>query len=226
MKKIFIITVTAMVMIGGPSDAAVLAKYDFTGSVKTSSDTDLFSTAPALTDGAGWTSTINTTTGNPAPSGSVLSNQTGSSQALAISGNDYYEFTITPNVGFVLNLTDLTFDYRRFGGGLNATFFVRSSADSFATNLGSASTGSDTFANVVISLSGAPFQNVSSPLTFRLYAFDDMNNAGKGDIVDNITLNGSTGVVPEPGTFGLLAFGAAGLAGVIARRRKKAHVSA
>lgn len=223
-KKICAV-IAAVVAIAGHSDAAVLAKYDFTGSVRTSADTDLDSAATILSDGAGWTSTIDTAAakGNPAPSLSVTSTLTGSTQALAISGNDYYEFTITPNTGFELNLTSLTFDYSRFGGGLNATFFLRSSADSFSADLGAVSTSSATYATATISLSSPAFQNVTSALTFRLYIFDDMGNADKGDLVDNVILNGSVVLdpVPEPSTWVSFMAGAALLVGVERFRRRK-----
>lgn len=225
-KRIFAL-VAAMVAIAGHSDAAVLAKYDFTGSVRTSSDTDLNSTASSFSDGAGWVSTINTNAaeGNPAPALSVTSSLTSSIQAHALSGNDYYEFTITPATGFELNLTSLTFDYSRFGGGLTATFFVRSSADSFGADLGAASTSSATYATATISLASPAFQHLTSALTIRLYIFDDMNNSAKGALVDNVVVNGNSVLdpapVPEPSLWTSFMSGVALLVGVQRFRRRK-----
>ncbi len=197
MKTILI--VLALFTMGFRARADVLAQYDFTGSVRTSSDTDLNSSATAFSDGPGLIGTIDTTRGNPLPSLSVDISTTASTQVLAVSGNDYFTFTLTPAGGFALNLTSLTFDSAIFGN-ITATFFVRSSADNFVSDLGITTTTLTGFTGTNISLTGSAFQNVTAPLTFRVYVFDTADNGNRGDLLDNIIINGSVVLIPEPST--------------------------
>ena len=216
-----IVILVALFAIAGRLDADVLSQYNFTGSVRTSSDADLNSTATDFIDGPGLTGTIDGGRGNPLPSLSPNLGTTASTQALALSGNDYFTFTITPAGGFQLNLTSITFDSAVFGN-ITATFFLRSSADNFATDLGSTTTSSSTFANTNISLTGVSFQNVTSSLTFRLYVFDNQDTGNRGGLLDNILLNGITIAIPEPATWASFMVGGGLLVASWGLRRKRA----
>lgn len=219
-----IVIVVAVFAIAGSLDAAVLSQYNFTGSVRTSSDSDLNSTATDFTDGPGITGTIDAGRGNPLPSISPDLGTTANTQALALSGNDYFTFTITPAGGFQLNLTSITFDSAVFGN-ITATFFVRSSVDNFTTDLGTVTTSSTTFTNTNISLTGAPFQNVTTSLSFRLYVFDNQDNGNRGGLLDNIVLNGVTILIPEPASWATFMVGAGVLVASQRFRRKKTLLS-
>lgn len=54
--------------------------------------------------------------------------------ANAVSGNDYMEFTITPNSGFQFSVSSIVFQIQRSATGLTAVA-LRSSADGYASNL-------------------------------------------------------------------------------------------
>ncbi|HEY0947451.1 MAG TPA: hypothetical protein VGD81_19365 [Opitutaceae bacterium] len=148
----------------------------------------------------------------------------------------YYEFTITPEAGYALSLTSLT-----FGAGRSSTgprqFSLRSNAgaDGFATNLtGAASntnisvTGgnifqfvdnnsSSTYAGNSVTLTGGDFTDVTAAITFRLYAFNA--EAGGSFRIDNFAISGSASAIPEPSTYVTIAAICA-FAGVLGVRRR------
>lgn len=205
--------------------ADVLANYTFSGSSRSSFDVDNNSTATAFADGPGFIGTIDTVRGNPTPSIAINSAQTDSTgQTGAVTAEDYFTFTITPSGGVAFNFTSLTFDYANYtnsGAFPTENFFVRSSVDNFGANLASAvtanvaSAGAFTTASVTL---GAAFQNVSSPVEFRIYVYDSTTDTAKGALLDNIVLNGAA--VPEPATYMLLGCGVLVCAQQFRRRAK------
>jgi hypothetical protein len=209
------------------SHAAVLAQYGFLN-VRASTDLDLNSSASDFTNGSGiaaGSSTYYTTSPSTAlnPSLATAATDTQATEALALTSNDYYTFTLTPNAGQKANLTSLTFDFAPFGNGTNtASFAVYSSVDSFATRIGSVatSTNSSAFTSANISLLASQYQNLTLPITFRIYVFDSNNSGGKGDLLDNVILNGDLLAVPEPSTYAMMGLGA-GLLGAAQRFRRK-----
>lgn len=209
------------------TSAAVLADYPFDGSSAASTDTDPNSVASSLTFGAGFSQLrYSTSTGSPStPSIFVFGSDTGTTatEAEAVDANDYWAFIISPNAGIELDLTDLTF---RIGGSasINTTIFVRSSLDGFAATLGSFNhTGAGVSAtDRVVNLSGDSFQNLTAPVEFRFYAFDNSTSTSNaGARLDSIVLNGNTAVVPEPSAVLVLALGLAGLS--LRRRHRSRH---
>lgn len=85
----------------------------------------------------------------------------------SLDPNDYFEFKLTPASGYKINFTGFTYVG---GGGIDLTppnnFAFRSSLDGFAANI-----GTPTLAGTTINLSAAQFQNITSAITFRLYAW-------------------------------------------------------
>lgn len=196
----------------------VLANYGF-NSTRTSSDSDLNSSASLFTNGPGIAVGSSTygATGNPAPSLATDAGDTAATQPLSLTGNDYYEFTLTPNAGFQASLSSLMFDYA-ISGNVTGNFFVRSSVDSFAANVGStATTSGSIFSTVTISLSASQFQNLTSAVTFRIYIYDN-KSGNMSDLLDNVIVNGDLLAVPEPSTWAMMGLGA-GLLGAIQRFR-------
>jgi hypothetical protein len=123
--------------------------------------------------------------------GSGLSGNTGSGRYNATSwslssldANDYFTWTLTPNSGFEIDLNSFVYTGQRSTTG-PSSFAFRSSLDSFASNIGSPSATGAT-----ISLSAASFQNITAPITFRLYAWGGSNAAGTFSVND-FTFDGS-----------------------------------
>lgn len=209
------------------SHAAILARYEFTGSSLASTDEDtsnVTSTASNLSNGAGLTS-INSATGNPAPGRSMLGSETDANDETgAVTANDYIQFTLTPASGYQLSLTNFSLD---FGSSYNSQprgFAVRSSLDGFTGtiyNLSLPSNSDSTSAvfNYSTALVGAQYQNVTTPVTFRIYGFDNATGTTNYLRFDNITLQGTVGAIPEPS--GMLFLGAAVFPLLLTRTRGK-----
>lgn len=142
-------------------------------------------------------------------------------EAGAITANDFYGFTITPDAGAPLSLTSLSFQLGR-SGTFSGRVFVRSSLDGYATTLFSDDLTSATTTLVSatpIDLT-AGFADLTEAVTFRFYFADNSASITDADTtasivyrIDNITLEG----VPEPASAVLL--GAAGIIPLVRRRR-------
>ncbi len=170
------------------------------------------------------------------PLGASPNNNVYTSLTGALSATEYYSVTLTPASGFSMSLTGMTFKSQRSGTGIR-TYSVRSSADTYAANLAatiypanqnlSVQTGNVFFWNYdsissnqtgnAITLSGGSFTNVTSPVTFRFYAWNAEGTGGTFGI-DTVKFIGSvTGatsiadfygadavsVYPNPSTDGL-----------------------
>ncbi len=122
----------------------------------------------------------------------------------------YYQVTITPNPGTNFNLTGITFAMRRSGTG-SRHYSVRSSADGYATNLPASINNGNTNLSVTnniffwtldatannadqlgsaITLNGASFTGLTSPITFRIYSWDAEASTGTFS-VDNVAISGN-----------------------------------
>jgi hypothetical protein len=169
--------------------------------------------------GSGWFDTGNTASGN--------------TLAEAIAGNSFIEFVVTPTAGNQFTATSFQFYWDRSGTGPQSVT-LRSSFDSFASDLGTASglTQGGTFTLSTISISG--LTDVSAATTFRLYGTGATATAGTGGFdsqltpVDistspNVVLIGTTSVIPEPSTWALIGLGSAFMLWSI-RRRRSANV--
>ncbi|NBT49052.1 MAG: hypothetical protein EBT07_14780, partial [Actinobacteria bacterium] len=101
----------------------------------------------------------------------------------------YFEFTITPNSGYQVSLASFVYTGQASGTGATSVA-LRSSADSYATDIGSA-----TVSGATISLSASKYQNLSQAITFRLYAWGASASAGTFSVND-FSFNGSVALVP------------------------------
>ncbi len=129
----------------------------------------------------------------------------------ALNPAEYFEVTVTPNSGYKLSLTGITFKMLRSSTGVR-TYSVRSSADGFAANLpasinpvntklsvqsgnvffwnnDTASTSTSQAGNT-ITLSGASFSNITSAVKFRFYAWNAESTAGTFSL-DNVSIAGA-----------------------------------
>ena len=125
----------------------------------------------------------------------------------ALSTSTYYQVTITPTAGFAYNLSGITFKVQRSSTGVR-NFSVRSSADDFATNLPASINPANSNLEVVtdnvffyntdnntaqvgstITLSGASFTGLTSPITLRFYGWNS-EAAGGNFSIDDVTITG------------------------------------
>jgi len=236
-----LVPIAGAVILTTASNAAVLAQYNFTGSVNTTSDVDVNSTASGLGIGAAGDefgsdhgfSILNTITNQSGAAATipvrfVRGNVTTATAVGAFANNDYFKFTLTPNATFLTNLTSLFFDYAANGPSNanpnTATFFVRSpTVNNSTTNVGTPVEATQGGGNFIyrrhtIDLSGAIFQNLTSSIEFRIYVMNSITATNEGIArLDNITLNGAIAPIPEPSSLALV--GSLGVLALLRRRR-------
>lgn len=102
--------------------------------------------------------------------------------------NDYFEFTITPNPGYEIDFNSFVYIGQASGSGPTNTSF-RSNIDSYATNIGTSSISGTT-----ISLSAGGYQNITSAIIFRFYAW---GGSGGTFSINDFIFNGNVNCV-EP----------------------------
>lgn len=102
--------------------------------------------------------------------------------------NDYFEFTITPNPGYEIDFNSFVYNGQASGSGPTNTAF-RSNIDSYATNIGTSSISGTT-----ISLSAGGYQNITSAIIFRFYAW---GGSGGTFSINDFIFNGNVNCV-EP----------------------------
>ncbi|WP_379965023.1 InlB B-repeat-containing protein [Epilithonimonas sp. UC225_85] len=81
-----------------------------------------------------------------------------------LDANDYFEFTLTPNTNYKIDFDSFAYTGQISGGASNHAF--RSSLDGFISNI-----GTPTVSGTTINLSGAAYQNITTPITFRFYTY-------------------------------------------------------
>ncbi len=215
-----------LALLSGAADAAILVQYNFNdASSAPSSVLAPSATTPGVTPGNftlnGGLTGSNPVTYTPGWVGVPSSNVdlTNGTETTAVTYGDYFSLTITPTVGTTVNLATLTFDTAFYvstnlPATVTATYFIRSSRDGYANNVGGtftenhqlAATTPVVFTPRTVDLSAAEFQNLTAPVTFRIYLYDSSNSATRYISIDNVTLNGT--LVPEPSTSGILALAA------------------
>lgn len=127
----------------------------------------------------------------------------------AIDLAKYYNVTITPAAGYGLNIVDIAFQATRSGTGVR-NWAVRTSADNFGTNLGTAACSNTNIAiqggntyfwsadsytafatqNICTINPGTSLTNITAPLSIRFYGWNAEASGGTFRI-DSATFNGS-----------------------------------
>jgi hypothetical protein len=121
---------------------------------------------------------------------------------------DYLSFTLTPDAGFQLNLTEIQFDYDQNNQESSAQKW---DLRTFRTSTGLEAQGSGDYVGIDpvtdVSVSLNNLQGVTESVEFRLYNFDAVS-AGNEEHIDhdNIQVFGSVTAVPEPSHYAA-AFG-------------------
>lgn len=126
--------------------------------------------------------------------------------ASALAGGNYFEFTVSPDVSYSLNVTSVFFQIQRSNTGAS-NYVLRSSADSYVSDLGStigaAGNNATVGTTVNTSLSGGS-------ITFRVIAYGGTTTGSTGfeGTGDEIAIYGTVAAIPEPTTMALLGAGA------------------
>jgi len=207
-----------------PTQAAIIASYDFSADLSANifdpnvTANDFVASAGIAGGRSGFNQNLFERT-----------NQTTSTDlTTAVANNEFFSFTVDVNPGAVLDLTSLSVDlgYSRVLGlpTDQLTIEVLSSIDGFtdADSIGSltsitTNTGQNILQNLTVDLSGPDFQNLTTPIEFRFYLYDDANDNDTIHRIDNVVLNGTA--IPEPSTLTLLL--GASLTMLIGFRRKR-----
>lgn len=95
----------------------------------------------------------------------------------------YFEFTLTPNSGYLIDFLSFSYTGERSGTG-PTSFAFRSSVDGYTSNI-----GAPTATGTTISLASAAYQGISSAITFRIYGWGASGAPGTFSIND-FTFNG------------------------------------
>src|SRR5262245_50279883 len=136
----------------------------------------------------------------------------------------FYTFTLTPNGGSILNLSQLQIPLEGPSSGPNQVV-VRSSLNNFATNIAAPFTVPQgqplTYS---VDLTATMFQNLVSPITFHVYGFGANHANGQLRFFPNTVVTGTVTPVPEPAlmlsvasVFGGLAWRLRRVAGLICK---------
>lgn len=131
----------------------------------------------------------------------VRGSVTHSNLADALGADDYVSFTVGPQVGYAAHFTAVSARVKwQAATNLSATVVVRSSQDGFSNTLATLTVAgngsSNTFFLLTNSLGGPAFTTVVEPVEFRLYVFDQSDNTGDIDRLDDVMFFGSVTNLP------------------------------
>lgn len=204
-----------------PSQAETII-YTFDGLATTASGVPANVSATNINFGGGTPSIslLTSTEGNPPPSGGRFDNS-------GASGTGYTFFQVTPDPGWVLDLSEFSFDERNLTNFGPTAWDVYTSTDGFAAPIaGAALTPAATaFSSHAISLAGGQFQNVSDSFEVRISGY---GGPGVGMtqgvwLLDNVALTFQVARIPEPTPLVVIPLGLLLLVGWQFCRRKAAE---
>ncbi len=217
--------------------AAVIAQYDFEADLNAST-ADSNVTAGTITSGAGISGSGESGRSGTTNSFYARASATSTSSisvGTAIAADDYFSVTIGADSGYYIDLESITLDYGYTRDGVSFgekefKAYVFSSYTGFVDAgdiLGSESIETTVDDNSVQYPGGSPSLTVDlsaysyvwsgGDIEFRIYLGDTTNGVAYIHRVDNVTLNGTVAVVPEPSSTALLGLG--GLSLMLRRKR-------
>ena len=209
MKKLMI--ALAVLAFACAAQAAIIANYTFDGSSAASSDSEANSIAGTFTASD---TTLGFIAGTAWPGGVAADEATWGTTATSQAGaNKWWYFTVTPEAGYQITITGLSFLYggtqagpKDFGWSIGTTYY---DATAFPHTTTVSAVGP--FNSSVVSVT------VSEATTIAIQAW---NASSTGNFrVDSVQLSGDVTSIPEPATMGLLGLGA--LAMVLRRKMSK-----
>ncbi|OYQ49656.1 autotransporter outer membrane beta-barrel domain-containing protein [Flavobacterium aurantiibacter] len=103
----------------------------------------------------------------------------------------YYEFIINPNSGYEIDFSSFVYTGQASGSGPTSVV-IRSSADNYTNNV-----GVPTVSGTTINLSATAYQNITTPIRFRVYAFGASSPGGTFSI-NSFTFNGNVNLSTVP----------------------------
>ncbi len=112
--------------------------------------------------------------------------------ANAVAGNEYMEFTVTPNIGFQFDITTIVVNFQRSGTGPRG-ISLRSSIDGFTTDIDGEKTIADITSTTEIITFTIGQSNSSTSVTYRVYGWAErtVGTGGFEGTGDDIIINGS-----------------------------------
>ncbi|HLP64529.1 hypothetical protein, partial [Flavobacterium sp.] len=110
----------------------------------------------------------------------------------SLVSDEYFEFILTPNLGYAINFNDFAFTNQRSASG-PSTFDVRSNLDNFGSSLGVYSNvGDNTPITETLSLTSTSFDEVASSITFRIYGYNATGGTGS---INDFVFTGNVGCI-------------------------------
>jgi len=205
--------------------AALIADYQFAANLDGVSSVSgvLSSTPGTFTLGAGL-SAASSGVGTPARSVAFDDGAaTATDLANAIATDDFVTFTITPDAGTPLDLTELRFDSQR-STPTAVTDWTLVEASDTGTSLASGALAvpmaAVVFETETADLTGiASLQGITTAKTFRIYFYGYVSGASQQFRIDTVQLDGvEAAVIPEPSSLVLMA--GLFMGSVMVRRRR------
>ncbi|MDP2300943.1 MAG: T9SS type A sorting domain-containing protein [Ignavibacteria bacterium] len=198
MKKFFLLFFTLILWAGFNGEVlGQILTFEFSALAgdevsATSNSNNANLTSSTITRGAGLTASGNSGRYN-ATSWAITS------IANAVSGDDYMEFTITPNSGYQFSVSSIVVQWQRSSTG-NTAISLRSSVDGYATDLDAVKPVTDGTSTQTFTWTFTQ-SNSSTAVTYRLYSYAESTagSGGPGDGTGNdIVVNGSVSATSSP----------------------------
>ena len=108
---------------------------------------------------------------------------------IALEANTYFEFKITPNVNFEIDFSSFAYTGETSPQG-PTNLAIRSSLDGYSSDI-----GASTLTGTTIDLSSSIYQNITTEITFRMYAWGATALLGTFSVNDFI-FNGTVATAP------------------------------
>jgi hypothetical protein len=213
MKKLVVIAFASLAL-SGVTRADLLVGWDFGGLAGITSGSVTSNVAHASGDMTDTSLMLISRGSGLTPSSNTGGYAANAWATTAFDTTDYFEFNAASDGGWQFDVTNVIFNIRRSTSG-PSNFVVRSSVDNFASDLSTFVAVANSTYSSSLNLSG------QTGVTLRLYGYGATaanGSANLGGTGNDLVLEGTMAVVPEPGTLAGLSLGLLALYG--ARRRK------